>query len=42
MPKPNDLLSQKSCRYLNQGRIFYDILMSAAHGMAYFDFSKLI
>jgi len=26
MSNPNDLLGQKSCRYLNQGRTFDDIL----------------
>jgi len=41
MSNPNDLLGQKSHHYLNQGRIFYDILMRAAHRMAYFDLSKL-
>jgi len=30
MSKPNGLLGQKSCRYLNQGRTFDDILMRAA------------
>jgi len=31
MSNPNGLLGQKSCRYLNQGRTFDDILMKAAH-----------
>jgi len=33
MSNPNGLLGQKSCRYLNQGRTFDDILMRAAHSM---------
>jgi len=33
MSNPNVLLVQKSCRYLNQGRTFDDILMRAAHWM---------
>jgi len=41
MSNPNGLLGQKSYHYLNQGRTFYDILMRAAHWMAYFDISKL-
>jgi len=41
MSNPNGLLSQKLCHYLNQGRTLNDILMRAAHGMAYFDLSKL-
>jgi len=42
MYNPNGLLSQKSCRYLNQGRTLYVRLMRAAHWMAYFDLIKLI
>jgi len=41
MSKPNGLLSQKLCHYLNQGRTLNDILMRAAHCMTYFDLSKL-
>jgi len=41
MSNPNGLLSQKLCRYLNQGRTMIDILMRAAHWIAYFDLSKL-
>ena len=40
MSNPKGLLGQKSCRYLNQGRIFDDILMKAAHSMTYVDLSK--
>ena len=42
MSNPNGLLSQKSCRYLNQGRTFYNRLTTAANWMAYFDLIKLI
>ena len=38
---PNVVLSKKLCHYLNQGRTSSDILMKAAHWMAYFYFSKL-
>jgi len=31
MSNPNGLLGQKSCRYLNQGCTFDNILMRAAH-----------
>jgi len=31
MSNPNDLLSQKVCHYLNQGRTLNNILMRAAH-----------
>jgi len=41
MSSTNGLLSQKSCQYLNQDRTLNDILMRAAHGMAYFDLSQL-
>jgi len=41
MSNPNGLLSQKLCRCLNQGRTLNDMLMRAAHWMAYFDLSKL-
>jgi len=43
MFNPNDLLSQKVGRYLDQGRALKEIgqLMRAAHLMAYFDLSKL-
>jgi len=41
MSNPNDLLSQKTCHYLNQGRTWSDILMRAAHSVAFFDLSKL-
>jgi len=41
MSNPNRLLSQNICHYLNQGRTLNDILMSAAHSMAYFHLSKL-
>jgi len=37
MSNPNGLLSQKLCHHLNQGRTANDILMRAAHWMAYFD-----
>jgi len=37
MSNPNGLLSQKLSHYLNQGRTLNDILMRAAHWMAYFD-----
>jgi len=37
MSNPNGLMSQKVCRYLDQGRILKYILMRAAHLMAYFD-----
>ena len=35
------LLSQKSCHNLNQSRTLNNILMRAAHWMAYFDLRKL-
>jgi len=38
---PNDLLSQKVYHYLDQSRTLSDILMRAAHSMAYFDLNKL-
>ena len=41
MSNPNGFLSQKLCHYLDQGRTLKDILLRAAHGMAYFDLSKL-
>jgi len=41
MYNPNGLLSQRVCHYLNQGRTLNDMLMRAAHSMAYFDLSKL-
>jgi len=41
MSNPNGLLGQNSCRYLNQGRTFDDILMRAPHLMTYLDLSKL-
>jgi len=41
MSNPNDLLSQKLCYYLDQGRTLNNVLMRAAHWMAYFDLSKL-
>jgi len=41
MSNPNGLLSQKVCHYLDQGRTLNDILLRAAHSMAYFDLSKL-
>jgi len=41
MSNPNDLLSQKSCHYLNQGRTLNDKLMRAAHRMTNFDLIKL-
>jgi len=41
MSNPNGLLSQKLCHCLNQGRTLNNILMRAAHWMAYFDFNKL-
>ena len=41
MSNPNGLLSQKLCHCLGQGRTLNDILLSAAHWMAYFDHSKL-
>jgi len=31
MSNPNGLLSQKLCRYLDQGRTLNDILLRAAH-----------
>jgi len=41
MSNPNDLLSQKLCHYLDQGRTLNDKLLRAVHGMDYFDLSKL-
>ena len=41
MSNPNGSLSQKSCLYRNQGRWLNDMLMRAAHWMAYFAVSKL-
>jgi len=41
MSIPNGLLSQKLCHCLKQGRTLNNILMRAAHWMAYFDLSKL-
>ena len=41
MSNQNGLLGQKLCHCLNQGRTLIDILMRAAHWMAYFDVSKL-
>jgi len=41
MSNPNGLLSQKFCHYLNQGCTLNNILMRAAHWMAYLDLSKL-
>jgi len=41
MSNPNGLLSQKVCHYLDQGRTFNDILLRAAHWMAYFNLCKL-
>ena len=41
MSSPNDLLSQTSCHYLNQGHTLYKTLVRAAHWMAYFYLSKL-
>ena len=41
MSNPTGLLSQKLCRYFNQGRRLIDILMRAPRWMAYFDLSKL-
>jgi len=41
MSKPNGLLGQKSCRYLNQDSTFNDISMRAAHLMTYLYLSKL-
>ena len=41
MSDPNRLLSEKVCHYLDQGRTLKDILIRAAHWMAYFDLSKL-
>jgi len=41
MSNPNGLLSQEVCHYLNQGRTFNNVLMSAAHGITHFDLSKL-
>jgi len=41
MSYPNGLLSLKLFHCLNQGRTLNDILMRAAHSMAYFDLSKL-
>jgi len=37
MSNPNDLLSQNVCHYLGHGNTLRDILLCAAHGMAYFD-----
>jgi len=39
MSKPNGLLSQKFCHHLKQGRTLNNMLMRAAHPMAYFDLS---
>ena len=41
MFNPNGLLSQKLCHCFGQGRTLNDMLMRAAHWMAYFDLSKL-
>ena len=41
MSNPNGLLSQKLCHYRNQGRTLNNMLMRAAHWMAYFELSKL-
>jgi len=41
MSNPNGLLSQKVFHYLNQGRTLNDIVLRAAHQMAYVDPSKL-
>ena len=41
MSEANGLLGQKLCHCLNQGRTLNDILMRAAHWMAYFDLRKL-
>ena len=41
MSNPNGLLRQKLCHCLGQGRTLNDMLLTAAHWMAYFDLSKL-
>ena len=41
MSNPNGLLTQKLCHCLIQGRTLNDILMRAAHWMAYLDLRKL-
>jgi len=41
MSNPTGLMGQNVCHYLNQGRTLNDILLRAAHWMAYFDLSKL-
>jgi len=41
MSNPNDSLSQKLCHYRNQGHTFNDIVIRAAHSMAYFNLIKL-
>ena len=41
MSNLNGLLSQKVCHYCDQGRTWNDILLRAAHGIAYFDLNKL-
>jgi len=37
MSNPNDSLSQKLCHYRNQDHTFNDIVIRAAHSMAYFN-----
>ena len=41
LSNPKCLLRQKLCHYLNQGRKLNDILMRAAHLMAYFYLNTL-
>jgi len=41
MSNPNGLLSQKVCHYHIEGRTLNNILLRAAHLIAYFDLSKL-
>jgi len=41
MSNTNGLLGQNLCHYLNQGRTLNDILMRAAHSIAFVDLSKL-
>jgi len=42
MSKTNVSLRQKVCHCLDQGRTLNDMLMKAAHWMAYFDLIKLV
>jgi len=41
MSSQNGLLIQKECQYLDQGHPLNDILLRAAHSMAYFHLSQL-